>query len=111
MSQTRTVTETLTLMKSVKGRLEDLKTLRNLVAVQVAAKGSYDPKTLTGQEYVNPEVTITDAKITELEYFLSRAETAIDFSNRVTEIELDFDIDRLLKPLGEKDVDDNAEQP
>lgn len=95
--------ETLLLMKSVKGRLEDLKTLRSSVAIHLVMKGAYDPERQTGPEYVNPDVTITDAKIIELEDFLCSAETAIEESNRVTEIDLDLDIDRLLNPLGAKD--------
>lgn len=122
MAKTLTINETLLLMKSVEGRLEDLKGLRNVVAAQVALKGYYDPKTQTMPEYVNPSVTITDQKITELQYFLcaaeAAAETAIEESNRVSRVDFDFDIDSLLKPLGEsilkphgeKDGDGDADQ-
>lgn len=103
--------QALLLMKAVRARLEDLTGLRNVVAAQVALKGYYDPKTQTGPEYVNPPVTITDKKITELQYFLCAAETAIEESNKLARVEFDFDIDSLLKPLDAKDGDDNADQP
>lgn len=97
-----TINEAMVLQKSIRLRVQELQTLRNANAVErntffrigndsdekkrEEVKCNYDPKKL-------------DKKITELELFLFKVDTAIKRANAVATVDLVANMDVLLAPV------------
>lgn len=90
------INELLVLIKVVRERVNELRSLRN----QVASKESYlysgSDKKVVEPQY---DVKAVDKKITELETFLFKADASIKQANATTEVKIVADVDKLLEPL------------
>ena len=91
-----TINELLGLIKIVKVRASELRSLRS----QISTKESWSYSD-NREKYVEPQydVKAVDRKITELETFIFKADSAIKQSNAVTKIDIDAQVDNLLAPL------------
>ena len=90
-----TINEALSLVKVVKERLAELKSLRDRVAVRESTL--YDERErITEPQY---DVKAVDRKIAELETFLFEADSSIKQANATTKIDLNYSVGSLLKPL------------
>lgn len=90
-----TVNESMVLIKTVKGRLAELSSLRSNSA-------SRETRTMSGEERkIEPlyDVKALDTRCTELRNFLLTVESKIKQSNAVTTIEVDADTKELLAPI------------
>jgi len=89
-----TVNELMVVVKIIKERVSDLKTLREKTSVQER----YYTQT---EKVIEPQydVRLLDRKVTELQNFLIKADSAIKQSNARTEIDFKVDVDALLMPL------------
>src|SRR3990167_9278055 len=90
-----TINQTLSLLKEVKTRLNELRTLRNQVSTQQTQIYG-ERETTTTPLYDVKEV---DKKISMLEKWLFQADAAVKQANATTKIELEVNIDELFKPL------------
>ena len=91
-----TINELLVLMKVIRERLNELKSLRNQVSTKEHYMYGETSKKIVEPQY---DVKLVDKKITELENFLYLADSSIKASNAVTKVNLTVDVDSLLKPL------------
>lgn len=92
---TITINEALALVKAVKQRKSSLEALRGQVAQKETLWG-------TKEKTVEPQYDVkeVDRKITELDLFLYKVDSAIKSSNAVTNIDIkELDVDKLLEPL------------
>jgi hypothetical protein len=89
-----TINETLALCKMIRERANELKHLRDKLAVKDRFYGQADK--VSEPQY---SVTFVDQKIVELENFLFRADAKIKQSNAITMIEVNENVDSLLAPL------------
>lgn len=89
-----TINEALCLVKVVRERLGELRSLR----AQVATKDTYYGD---GNKIVEPmyDVKIIDRKIVYLENFLFQTDSKIKTSNAITQIDMNVDVETLLAPL------------
>lgn len=89
-----TINELLVLSKSVRERVNNLKSLAEVVAKKERYFGNPD-------KVIEPQYDVKDVdkKIIELQRFLLKVDTEIKKSNAITEVEIDFNIDELLSPL------------
>lgn len=89
-----TINELLVLQKAVRERSNSLKGLRS----EVSKKERYFG---TDNKVIEPQYDVkkVDQKITELETFLFKADASVKKSNAVTEVELEYSVDKLLEPL------------
>ena len=90
------INELMVLMKAIRERVNQLRTLRNQVSTREYTYFGSDKKTDTEPQY---DVKAVDKKVTQLELFLFKADAKIKQSNAVTKIEIDADVDSLLSPL------------
>ncbi len=90
-----TVNELLVLNKIIRERLNELKNLRNTVAI----KTSWMLHDKEKQEEPQYDVKLVDTKIVELQNFLFRSDAAIKQSNAKTKVDFEADVGNLLKPL------------
>lgn len=90
-----TINEAMVFMKIVRERLTDLKQLRGQVSNRVTSYYG------TQNQTVEPtyDVKKVDIKITELQNFLAVADAKIKSVNAKTEIGMEFDMDKLLRPI------------
>jgi len=91
-----TINELLVLMKAVNKRINDLSIIRQTVSVTEHRYFGGDERKESIPEY---DVKAVDKKITELQLFLFKADSAIKQSNAVTSVEVEVDVDSLLAPL------------
>jgi len=91
-----TINEALVLQKVIRERLNELKGLRNTVANRESFLFSREEKKVVEPQY---DVKAVDQKMTVLQLFLLKSDTAIKKSNATTTIHLDFDADKLLAPI------------
>jgi len=89
-----TINEILSLQKAVRERLNSLKGLRDKVSTKDIWMGERE-------KVVEPQYNVkdVDVRITELETWLFKADSAVKQSNAVTQIELEADVSVLLRPL------------
>ena len=90
------INELLVLMKTIRERVNSLKTLRSQVSVKESYLYSRDEKKIIEPQY---DVKKVDQKISELETWLFRADSAIKQSNALTKVDITADVEKLLKPL------------
>jgi hypothetical protein len=90
----KTINELLVLSKIVRERVNNLKALSEKVSKREVFYS-------TSEKVVEPtyDVKSVDKKIVELQRFLLDADTAIKKSNAVTEVEIEYSVDKLLEPL------------
>ena len=91
-----TVNELMVVMKNARGRVQDLKTLRQ--------SSSKSERFYIGEERereVKPEydVKAVDRKAIEIEKFLMKADSAIKQSNAITKVSVELDVDSLFAPI------------
>jgi len=91
-----TINEALVLQKAVRERLNELRTLRNTVANRESFLYAREEKKVVEPQY---DVKAVDRKMTELQLFLLKSDTAIKKSNAQATIRLDFDADKLLDSI------------
>jgi len=91
-----TINEMMSLMKQVNKRINDLSTIRQSVANTEHRFFGNDERKEVIPEY---DVKKVDTKITELQNFLFKADSAIKQSNASTQITIEVDVDSLLAPL------------
>ena len=91
-----TVNQILVLMKTVRERVNGLKTLRTQVSTKTTWYG--EKEKVEEPQY---NIKAVDKKITELETWLFKADSAIKQSNAVVNVNIDsqLTVDDLLKPL------------
>lgn len=91
-----TVNEAMVLMKSIRGRLGELSSLRATSANRETSYYGTDKKTVEPMY----DVKALDKKCTELENFLFIVETKIKQSNAITKIKIDApEVSELLSPI------------
>lgn len=83
--------EALALMKAIRDRLHELKTLRD--KIYTTDKWLREPQKIIKPQY---DIKFVDKKIVELENFLFKADSKIKQSNAVTQIDIGADVDKLL---------------
>ena len=91
-----TINELLVLIKAIRERVNGLKSLRSQVSVKESYLYGKEEKKVIEPQY---DVKKVDQKISELETWIFRADSAIKQKNAITEVKIDADIDKLLKPL------------
>jgi len=91
-----TINEALVLQKAVRERLNELKSLRSTVANKESFLFAREEKKVVEPQY---DVKLVDRKMTELQLFLLKSDTAIKRSNATATIRLDFDADKLLSSI------------
>ncbi len=94
-TNTVTVNTLMILMKQVRSRINDLRSIRQSSANRTVQYYG-ENRTENSPEY---NVKLVDKKITELETWLFKADAAIKQSNAKTEVSLEVDVDKLLEPL------------
>ena len=95
-----TVNEAMVLMKAVRERLNELKGLRDKVAVEKTTTYPWQTdKEKIEKIEVKYDIKAVDKKATELEMFLFKVDAAIKQANAKTEIAITADVDKLLAPL------------
>lgn len=90
----KTINETLVIMKAVRERISDLKSLRSDVAKKERFYGAAE-KTIEPQY----KVQVVDKKIVQLQNWLYSADAKIKEANALTMVNIDVDLNDLLKPL------------
>lgn len=91
-----TINEILALMKAVRERVNGLKGLRSQVSVKESFFLSSDREKRIEPQY---DVKAVDKKIVELETWLFKADSGIKQKNATTQVDIDANVDELLKPL------------
>ncbi len=95
-----TISEGMVLQKVLKGRINDLQSIRNSNAVRTRTyyfeEKQSKERTETEPQY---DPKLVDAKITELEMFLFKIDVSIKRANAKTEIGIEADVDKLLEPI------------
>ena len=88
------VSELMTLMKVVRGRVSQLQNMQ----IKCSTKETYygDAPRVVDPEY---DIKLLDKKINQLNTFLFLADSKIKKSNAVTEVNLDVDVDVLLSSI------------
>ena len=96
-----TINEGMVLQKTIQGRLNELRRLRDSVAVE---KHTFRPWG-NGEKEIREEITVKydikalDKKVVELETFIFKIDSKIKQANAMTKIDLVADVDKLLSPL------------
>jgi len=97
-----TINEAMVLQKTIGKRVTDLQGLRNQNAVE---KNTYYRLGMDSDEKRREEIKpqydpkLLDKKITELELFLFKVDTAIKRANAKAEVDITADMDKLLAPI------------
>jgi hypothetical protein len=92
-----TVNSAMSLMKTLRERVSSLKALRQQVAVQT--KQTWRTGETVDETIPQYDVKKVDQKIMELENVLFQIDSAIKQKNAVTKIDVEINVDSLLKPL------------
>lgn len=92
------VNQLLVLMKEVRSRLNDLRGIRSSSTTR---ERTWFGANQENRKEVEPQydVKAVDKKITSLENWLFKADAAIKQSNAMTVVDVEVDVDELLKPL------------
>ena len=93
-----TVNEAISLQKAVRGRVQELKTLRSEVAASKETNW-YGERDKTEKVEPQFDVKIVDAKIVEIELFLYKIDAAIKQSNAATQLNVEANLESLLASL------------
>jgi len=98
MSERLTVNGAMSLMKTLRERVSSLKALSQQVSIVTRQtwKASGELAEETIPQY---DVKKVDAKVMHLENILFRIDSAIKQKNAITKLDIDVDVDELLKPL------------
>ena len=93
-----TVNQLLVLMKEVRSRCNDLRSIRSSCTTR---ERTYFGLNQENRKEVEPQydVKAVDKKVTSLENWLFKADAAIKQSNAMTVVDVEVDVDDLLKPL------------
>jgi len=91
-----TINTLLVLIKTIRERVNGLKSLRSQVSVKESYLYGKEEKKVIEPQY---DVKKVDQKISELETWIFKADSSIKQANAVTEVKIDADVDKLLKPL------------
>lgn len=91
-----TINEVLVLQKAMRYRADELRHLRTEVSTDESIFYGKEERKIKNPRY---DVKAVDKKIVELEMFIFKTDTSVKISNAKTEIEIDFDVDKLLEPL------------
>jgi len=100
-----TISEAMVLQRTLRSRISDLASIRNANAVRtnkywMRESGEDKERSETELQY-DPQVV--DTKITELELYLFKLDTAIKRANAKTDIGMpEADVDKLLEPIKAK---------
>jgi len=95
-----TVNEAMVLQKTIKERLAELRNLRSSVATEKTTTYPWHESEKKIEEIkVKYDIKALDKKVTMLEIFLYKLDSAIKQSNAKTEIAIVADVDKLLAPL------------
>ncbi len=92
----KTVNELLVLMKAIRERLNGLRAMRLQVSTKERFFLNREENKVIEPEY---NVKALDKKISELELWLFKADSAIKQSNAKTKVDIEIDVDKLLEPL------------
>jgi hypothetical protein len=89
-----TINEILVLMKAIRERINDLKSLRSQVSIKESYFGDR-------QKVVEPlyDVKLVDKKITELEMWLFKADAGVKQANATVKVDIEANVETLLSPL------------
>ena len=93
-----TVNEAISLQKAVRGRVQELKTLRSEVSASKETNW-YGERDKTEKVEPQFDVKVVDSKIVEIELFLYKIDAAIKQSNAATQLSIEADLSSLLAPL------------
>ncbi len=93
-----TINELMSLMKTIRERVNSLKGLRQQVSILTRYNYANTGEVQRAEE-PQYDVKKVDKKIMELENFLFKADSRIKTANARTVVELDIDVDLLLLPL------------
>jgi len=93
-----TINGGLALQKALRGRLNELLSLRDSVAVSESTSYFAEPKHETIKD-VKYEVKFVDRKITQLQNTLFKLDNAIKTANAKTTLDITIDVDDCLAPL------------
>lgn len=96
-----TVNSAMILQKTVKERVAELRALRSQTATEKTTTYWHESASRQPVEEIKVkyDIRLLDKKITTLENFLFRLDSAIKQSNAKTEIEVEYDLEALLAPL------------
>ena len=95
-----TINEAMVLQKAVRERLNELKNLRDRVAVEKTTTYPWatDKEKIEKIE-IKYDIKVVDKKVVELEMFLFKIDAKIKQANAITNIDIIADVDKLLAPL------------
>lgn len=96
MASKMSINQVLVLQKAVRERANELRTLRASVSTKEFHHYGGEDRKIVEPQY---DVKAVDKKVTELERFLFKTDSAIKQSNATTQIDVDFDEEKLLEPL------------
>ena len=91
-----TINTLLVLIKTIRERVNGLKSLRSQVSVKESYLYGKEEKKVIEPQY---DVKKVDQKISELETWIFKADSCIKQSNASTEVKLETNVDKLLEPL------------
>lgn len=99
-----TISEAMVLQRTLRSRISDLSGIRNSNSVRtrryfMSEDRADKERTETELQY-DPQVV--DTKITELELYLFKLDSAIKRANAKTDIGIEADVDKLLEPIKAK---------
>ena len=94
-----TINGCLQLNTQVSKRLSDLRSIRSQGVVRTKSTYGFGENTRIEESVCQYDTKVVDKKITELENFLFKSNSAIKQSNATTMLELEVDVDTLLAPL------------
>ncbi len=95
-----TINEAMVLQKAIRERLNELKRLRDEVAVERTTFSPWGETSKKIEEIkVKFDIKVVDRKVVELELFLFKLDAKIKQANAVTKIDIEPDVDKLLAPL------------
>lgn len=98
MPEKFTISELMTLMKTIRERISSLKGLRSEVSTETKNKWRVSSE-IASEVIPKFDVKIVDKKIMELENFLFRADSKIKIVNSKTVVDYEVDVEKLLNPL------------
>jgi hypothetical protein len=96
-----TINEGMVLLKTLKERLAELRNLRSSVSTEKVTTYPWDKDNQHKIESITVkyDIKLLDKKVTEIELFCFKLDSAIKQSNAKTEISIVADVDKLLAPL------------
>ena len=94
MNEIMSVSNLMVMMKAVKERMNDLKTVRTEVSKKERFYSSTEKEIIP--QY---DVKLVDAQIVKLQNWIMKADAIVKQSNAVTMINIEVNLDELMKPL------------